>query len=137
MIGEETYGFNKPDAEALIQSISTTEREHPQRVPRDGDSFQSIEYTIVSTTTAESGPYTGLVVATVEVQGVSCNADYALIGTEVSVVDHSGEIFDLPNLVGCWGWADLKVFLSLDSGADPGELTECHWSATNRGCCAS
>jgi hypothetical protein len=95
----------------------------------------SIEYEIGSVSTASSGPYTGLKVASVTVMGAPCSRS-SLIGTTVDVVDHSGCIFDLPSedLAGAWGWASERVFESLASGADPGELTPCHWSADNR-CC--
>ncbi len=103
-----------------------------------GSNAGSIEYEIVSITIPESGPYTGLVVATVTVKGASCGLGN-LIGDEVDVVDHSECIFDLVegDLVGLWGWADRKVFPSLDTEAEEGELTPCHWSATNRCCAAS
>jgi len=95
----------------------------------------SIEYEIGSVSTASSGPYTGLKVASVTVMGAPCSRS-SLIGQTVDVVDHSGCIFDLPSedLSGAWGWASERVFESLASGADPGELTPCHWSADNR-CC--
>ena len=95
----------------------------------------SIEYEIISTSTPSSGPYTGLKVASVTVMGAPCSRS-SLIGTTVDVVDHSGCIFDLTSeeLAGAWGWASERVFESLASGASPGELTPCHWSADNR-CC--
>jgi hypothetical protein len=97
-------------------------------------SGRSIEYVIISSEIASSGPYTGLPVATVRVYGVSCSMDTSLIGVEAEVVDHSKQLFDLPNMAGYYGWADEKVFPSLASDAEPREMTPCHWSATNRGC---
>ena len=95
----------------------------------------SIEYEIDSVSTASSGPYTGLKVASVTVKGAPCSRS-SLIGTSVDVVDHSGCIFDLTSgeLAGVWGWASERVFPSLASGAPAGTLTPCHWSADNR-CC--
>ena len=95
----------------------------------------SIEYEIDSVSTASSGPYTGLKVASVTVKGAPCSRS-SLIGTSVDVVDHSGCIFDLTSgeLAGVWGWASERVFPSLASGASPGDLTPCHWCADNR-CC--
>jgi hypothetical protein len=95
----------------------------------------SIEYEIISTSTASNGPYTGLKVASVTVKGAPCSRS-SLIGTSVDVVDHSGCIFDLTSgeLAGAWGWASERVFPSLASGAPAGTLTPCHWSADNR-CC--
>lgn len=99
-------------------------------MPGGGGGESEIEFTITSVTTAGSGsPYNGLKVATVDIEGASCNLS-SLIGTSVDVVDHSGCILneDDAELVGRWGWADKKVFLSLASGAGPGELTPCHYS---------
>ena len=95
----------------------------------------SIEYEIDSVSTASSGPYTGLKVASVTVKGAPCSRS-SLIGTSVDVVDHSGCIFDLTSgeLAGVWGWASERVFPSLASGAPAGALTPCHWCADNR-CC--
>jgi len=95
----------------------------------------SIEYQIISIDVMESGPYTGLTVASVTVMGASCGRS-DLIGDTVEVVDHSGCIFDLveASLVDVWGWASWRVFESLDPEAEAGELTPCHWSADDR-CC--
>jgi hypothetical protein len=103
----------------------------------DGAGGASIEYEIVSTSTAgSSSPYNGLKVASVTIKGAPCSRS-SLIGTTVDVVDHSGCIFDLTSeqLAGVWGWASERVFPSLASGASSGTLTPCHWSADNR-CCA-
>ena len=95
----------------------------------------SIEYEIISTSTASNGPYTGLKIASVTIKGAPCNRA-SLIGTTVDVVDHSECIFDLTSgqLAGVWGWASERVFESLQSGVPAGTLTPCHWSADNR-CC--
>jgi hypothetical protein len=81
-----------------------------------------------------NGPYKGLPVANVRIYGVSCSMNKSLIGTEAEVVDHSKQLFDLPNMTGYYGWADEKVFPSLDPYAPPFTYTPCHWSATNRTC---
>jgi hypothetical protein len=95
----------------------------------------SIEYEIISTSTASNGPYTGKKIASVTVKGAPCDRAN-LIGTTVDVVDHSGCIFDLTSgqLANVWGWASERVFVSLQSGVPAGTLTPCHWSADNR-CC--
>lgn len=82
-----------------------------------------------------TGPYTGKKVGTVLVVVAPCD-DGDLIGTEVDVVDWSDCIFDLEfaELDGVWVWASEGVAQSLDEGADPGDLTPCHWVADDR-CC--
>ena len=82
-----------------------------------------------------TGPYTGKQVATITIKVAPC-ADGSLIDTDVDVVDWSGCVFDLDfaDLDGVWVWASEGVALSLDPGADPGELTPCHWTADDR-CC--
>jgi hypothetical protein len=104
--------------------------------PASSGGGAKIEFEIISITTATSGDYYGLKVATVEIRGAPCDRT-ALIGTEVEVVDHAECIFDLPSvdLVGVRGWAFEGVYLSLDPEAEEGELTPCHWAALNR-CCA-
>ena len=99
------------------------------------DSSASIQYQIISTSTASSGPYTGLKIASVTIRGAPCNRS-SLIGTVVDVVDHSACIFDLTSaqLLNAWGWASERIFLSLAAGAPVGTLTPCHWSADDR-CC--
>jgi len=102
----------------------------------DGTGAGSIEYEIISTSTAgSSSPYNGLKVASVTIKGAPCSRS-SLIGTTVDVVDHSGCIFDLTSgqLANVWGWASERVFVSLQSGVPAGTLTPCHWSADNR-CC--
>ena len=98
-----------------------------------GSGTTVIEYTITSLTTAVSGPYTGLKIATVNVKGSGCN-EPSLICTSVEVVDHSGCIFDEETMAGYTGWASRGVFHSLDTGDDAGTATPCHWFAINR-CC--
>lgn len=96
----------------------------------------TLEFTISSVTTAgSSSPYNGLKVATCTVEAAPCDQS-ALIGTTVSVVDHSGCLFNETNeaLVGRYGWAHEQITLSLAAGAEEGELTPCHWSALNI-CC--
>lgn len=96
----------------------------------------TIEYTIVSTSTAgESSPYSGLVVASVTITRAPCDRP-ELAGTTVDVVDHSGCIFDLTSLqlADVHGWASEGVTVSLASGAEEGEMSPCHWCADDR-CC--
>ena len=96
----------------------------------------SIEYTIDSVTTAgSSSPYNGLKVATVTIELITCGRGVE-IGDSVEVVDHSGCIFNEDNadLVDRYGWADWKVSADLSTGASPGDLAPCHWSATGL-CC--
>ena len=82
-----------------------------------------------------TGPYTGKKVATITVKVAPC-ANGDLLETDVEVVDWSGCIFDLDfeDLEGIWVWASEGVALSLDSEAEEGELTPCHWTAEDR-CC--
>ena len=94
----------------------------------------TIEYTITSLSTATSGPYDGLVIASVVIKGAPCSRS-SLIGTTVNVVDHSGCIFDEESMSGYTGWAAEMVFWSLDAEADCETVTPCHWAATDR-CCA-
>jgi len=95
----------------------------------------SIQYTIVSLTTATGGPYTGLKVATVTILTAPCGRS-DLIGDSVEVVDHLGCVFDLveASLIGVKGLADEQVAASLEAGAAPGTMSPCHWAATDR-CC--
>lgn len=102
-------------------------------IQSDGGGGTLIEYTIASKTTATSGPYTGLEIATVNVKGAGCN-EPSLICTSIEVVDHSGCIFDETDMAGYTGWAARGVFHSLDVTDDPGTPTPCHWFAINR-CC--
>ncbi len=93
----------------------------------------TIEFVIDSLTTAASGPYTGLKVATVTIKFPPCN-EPDLVETTAEVVDHSGCIFDEEDMTGYTGWASRVVGLSLDAEADCDTLTPCHWGALNR-CC--
>lgn len=85
-----------------------------------------------------TGPYTGKKVGTVLIVVAPCD-DGDLIGTEVDVVDWSGCVFDLTfeELDGVWVWASEGVAQSLEEGADPGDLTPCHWVADDRCCVGS
>jgi hypothetical protein len=95
------------------------------------------EYVITSLSTAVSGPYTGLVIASVVIKLAE---DTALIGTTVDVVDHSGCIFDEESMAGWTGWCAWGAAWSLDPTLDPEQecetLTPKHWYAINR-CCAA
>lgn len=94
-----------------------------------------IEYTIDSLELQESGPYTGLVAASVTIRGVICGQGATLINTTAEVIDHSGCIFDEEDMTGYTGWAAADMeYLSLDTEADAGEMTPCHYAAINR-CC--
>lgn len=102
---------------------------------KGGGGGASIQYTIDSVEVAATGPYTGKKVATVTVETAPCDRSN-LIGESADVVDHSGCVFDLAeeDLIGVWGWATEQIALSTEAGADPGELTPCHWAADDR-CC--
>lgn len=90
-----------------------------------------VEYTIDSLTTKSSGPYIGLVAATVTIRGVICGQGASLIDTPAEVIDHSGCIFDEADMTGYTGWAATNMeYNSLDGSG----LTPCHNAAINR-CC--
>ncbi len=129
----------KEDRPQLINPL----RENPrpewwyQMPMKKGGDGGVVEYTIVSLETKASGPYTGLVVATVTMRGVACGKGPSLINTTEEVVDHSGCIFDREDMAGFTGWAaSNREYLSLDAGATEGERTPCHYAAINR-CCAA
>lgn len=90
---------------------------------------------ILTALASGTGPYTGKQVATIEVKVAPCD-EGTLIDTEVEVVDWSGCVFDLDfeDMEGVWVWASEGVALSLEAGAEEGELTPCHWTADDR-CC--
>jgi hypothetical protein len=93
-----------------------------------------IEYTIISLTTKEAGPYTGLKAASALIHGAPCGRGN-LIGTTVEVIDHSGGLFDASgSMAGYTGWASEMVFLSLDAEDECDTKTPCHWAAINRVC---
>lgn len=104
-----------------------------QRPHKRGGGGGAFEYTIISTSTALTGPYTGLVVASVTMHGAPCDRA-SVIGTIVDVVDHSGCIFDEEDMAGYTGWAAEMIYWSLDAEADCETLTPCHFAAINR-CC--
>ena len=106
-----------------------------QRPWSAGGGGATIEYTISSLETKTTGPYTGLVVATVTVRGTPCERS-DIIGTVVEVVDHSGCIFDVESMAGYTGWASEMIYWSLDPEVECEVLTPCHWAAINR-CCAA
>ena len=91
-----------------------------------------IEFVVISQATDVTGPYTGLVVASVTIKGGN---SAALIDTIVDVVDHSGCIFDV-DATGFVGWAQWGVYKSLDVDDPCDTLTPYHWAAFNR-CCAA
>lgn len=97
-----------------------------------------LECTIDSLDLKASGPYTGLIVATVTVRGVICGKGAELVNTQIEVVDHSGCIFDAGGEMEdytCWAMTNME-YLSLDYTAEEGEMTPCHNAAINR-CCAA
>ena len=99
-------------------------------VPAGGSSW--IEFVVVSQATATTGPYTGLVIASVTIKG---GDNSGILDTTVSVVDHSGCIFD-QDVTGFTGWAQWGVYKSLDIDAVCNTLTPYHYAAINR-CCAA
>ena len=135
ILENHTYGFSKSDAEDLVNSLQMRSVEHPMRVPRDdGGDGGVIEYTIISLTTKEDGPYTGLKAASALIHGAPCGRGN-LIGTTVEVIDHSGGLFDASgSMAGYTGWASEMVFLSLDAEDECDTKTPCHWAAINRVC---
>lgn len=135
MPDENTYGFNKDDATALIESIQNGETWYPEIKPRGGGGGTGgvIEYKITSVSTKTSGPYIGLKAADVVIHGAPCSRSN-LIGETVEVIDHSNELFDEPTMVGFTGWASEMVFWSLDTEEECETLTPCHWAAINRVC---
>lgn len=98
---------------------------------------RDITYTIDSIAVASSGPYTGLTIATVTIQGTTPSIP-ELIGTSQEVVDHSGCVFDIAeaDLVDVFGWATERVYKSLEAGHTD-ELTDPHWDADDRCCVGS
>lgn len=130
------YGFNVDDAGELIQLIGGADREHREGlVRRNGGGGATISFVIVSVTTASSGDYFGLKVATVTIRGAPCDRTN-LIGTTATVVDHDECYLNEDNaaLVGRRGKAHEQVYLSLDPEAEEGALTPCHWDVLNI-CC--
>jgi len=111
-------------------------RYHNTRPFEGGGAGSLLECKVVSIAEAVSGPYTGLVVATVTVKGSPPGQD-DLVSTELEVVDHSGCILDLPVMTGYTVWAAEMVFLSLDATAACDEKTPIHWAAVNRCCSAN
>lgn len=100
-----------------------------------GGGGKQIQGELTAITTPTSGPYTGKNVGTITIVVAPCS-DSALIGESVDVVDWSDCIFDLPfaDLDGVWVWAAEGIAESLAAGAEPGTLTPCHWTASDR-CC--
>jgi hypothetical protein len=90
-----------------------------------------IEYTINSMITSAEPDYVGLKKATVTVRG----GPAMLVGASVSVYDHSGCIFNEPEMEDYTGWAFWGQFRTLDVTKDCEVLTPKHWAAVNR-CCA-
>ena len=133
-IDDQTYGFNKPDALELVQLIGNSDREHNDwhPVPNDGSPNSWIEFVVASQETKTSGPYFGLVVATVAIKGAPAGS---LIDTSVDVVDHSGCIFD-QDVTGFTGWAQWGIYRSLDPEVECDVLTPYHYAAFQR-CCSA
>jgi hypothetical protein len=100
-------------------------------LPAGGGGGDTIEYTIDSVTVSSEPDYIGLKKATVTVRGGRAD----LIGTTVSVYDHSGCIFDEEDMVGYTGWGAWGQAHSLDP-LDECALSPEHWFEINR-CCAA
>lgn len=94
---------------------------------------RGINFIIDSVTTATTGHYTGLKVATVTIETAE---DAALIGEVTEVVDHLKCLFDEANaaLVDRRGTAIEEYAISLDAGLPPGTITPLHFSAKGL-CC--
>lgn len=96
-------------------------------------SAQIIEYTITSVAASTEPDFNGLEKATVVVRG----GPAGLIGTTVDVYDHSGCIFDEPDMAGYTGWGFWSQYRTLDGSKACEELTPFHWAAVNRCCDAN
>lgn len=103
------------------------------RIIISGGAGDLIEYTITSIVTSTEPDYVGLEKATVVVRG----GPAGLIGTSVSVYDHSGCIFDEVSMVGYTGWAFRTQYRTLDTSKACEVLTPFHWAAINRCCDAN
>lgn len=97
-----------------------------------GSSITRIEFIVVSATTVAdtASPYNGMRKLVVTVKSPSCNAA-GIWNTTVDVYEHQpaclteGETDGA--LVGRKGWAYQGVHQDMSSGADPGDLTPCHY----------
>ena len=76
---EGTYGFSKPDAEALIESIGVTETTFSERTPRGSGSLRVYLYTLTAAMGSGSGTAT-----------IRTLADDTEIATSQTVVDTLG-----------------------------------------------
>lgn len=89
-----------------------------------------IEYLISSVTTSTDPIYAPKKVATVVIQVGPPD----LIGETVSVVDHSGQIFDIESMNGYTGWGWWTQARTMDLEDPCATLTPFHWAAFNRVC---
>lgn len=136
-LDENTYGFNRTDAEELIGVIGGEETTTPLRQPRGGGRSSLAQGTLTDLDDG-TGDYTGKQVGTVTVVVAPCGRS-SLLGTSVEVVDWSGCVFDhaFEDLDGVWVWFGEGIAESLDPEASEGQLTPCHWVAHDRCCVAA
>lgn len=131
----KTFGDIGTGPRSLFKSDSYPYFQIPYPVKNKCTEHGHILFQILSAEVAgETSPYYGLVVASATVLDIACGMSLSLLGETVEVVDRSGCIFDLPNLVGIKGWATQKIAYSLKYNAPPNTPTPCHWAADNR-CC--
>lgn len=119
-------------AEATIKRITQIETKPRLIVDGGGGGFNRIEFIVVSATTvADSGsPYNGMRKLVVTVKSPSCNAP-GIWNTTVDVYEHQPACLTDDEtdeaLAGRKGWAYQGVHQDMSSGADPGDLTPCHY----------
>lgn len=143
--GTTTHGYGVPNTTStldpatsgpfklLASPSATVQKLVPVLWVGGSQAKRGINFVIESVTTAVSGHYTGLKVATVTIETAE---DASLIGEETFVVDHLGCLFDESNaaLVDRAGTAIEEYAISLDSGLPPGTITPLHFSAKGL-CC--
>lgn len=134
-----TYGFSRPDAEALISKIKTTQRFFPEHKPRSGGGGSGREITFEINSVSDStgsGQYGDMKSASVNILSASCGL-YSLVGTTVTVYDLLGCNFgtndsDNSEYVGRKGTAEWRVTETQAAGESG--ATDCYWECTGL-CC--
>ena len=112
MPDERTYGFNKDDAQSLVQSISNGEDWFPEIKPRGGGrrALQDIEFTVISMD-CTSEPWILLVEptwytggCTAPIPGADPYTGYVEIQNRCNIADHFSDV----NIVGLSGTATYR-----------------------------
>lgn len=146
MADERTYGFNRDDAESLLQGISNGENWFPEIRPRGGRGGSGpprIRFTILSTSFTVGLGALGCDHVVALVNHVSCQSAGVTVGQEVDIYDPEYCHFNLPIelLVGLSGTATLMDADSYQEGLDYAlecleELREagCIWMVDNLFC---